>query len=307
MRRSPPVLWISFPPCTTSADRVQAVARAVELGWAPTYLPDELTTPPREVVEALVDVCDAFWVVGPGKRDDRRDLKAWNRNVRRNDAWTYDDRGPTLGRLGDLRQPPELPPEAAAKRLTAEGWACMTCSRWWGALEDAARWCCASKRPCGRCGELQADKGWTCCHPCRQALDDDRWAKRERKEWTGDGPAVDATGRWYNEPEYAMEAAFDAFEDREGREPTHAEALEELRGMHLMLGEPSTLHRVEALDLVRDEIADGDDDPDVSILEGPVEALNQAIEALEARPFSWDESNVAVDVDATWGAEVGTD
>lgn len=83
----------------------------------------------------------------------------------------------------------EIRYEDAASRVTATGWACNTCHRWYGDAEGAehlARWCCATDLPCECGGRLR--KPWSACESCREQRSAERWAKLPREEWDGTTP-----------------------------------------------------------------------------------------------------------------------
>jgi len=87
-----------------------------------------------------------------------------------------------------MKQKPELPYEEAAEQRTVTGWACKTCSLFYGDKEDLARWCCAKDMPCP-CGK-RCSKGRTCCDECRQKHDDERYQKLSEADWDGESPLV---------------------------------------------------------------------------------------------------------------------
>lgn len=115
-----------------------------------------------------------------------------------------------------------IPYEEAAHVVTATGWACKTCSRFFGTdqytpadghgAEHMARWCCASSMPC-KCGG-RIEGGYTICEACRNKQREADWLAKPEIEWDGEFPlAVWDDDRYFFDADALYEYVDDIIED----------------------------------------------------------------------------------------------
>lgn len=82
--------------------------------------------------------------------------------------------------------------EDAAVEVTATGWACKKCGRWYGdgeSGERAARYCCHNDGPCQTPGcSNRANRRYTICRSCQEVNASERWAAMPRVAWDGETP-----------------------------------------------------------------------------------------------------------------------
>ena len=167
----------------------------------------------------------------------------------------------------------KLPYEESAHIVTVTGWACKTCSRWWGNDEHMAKWCCAKDLPC-ECGG-RVEKSWTKCGECRAKADLERFIGLSQIDWDGKTPLYsDASDEYF----FDEGDLIDVLRDEES-------TAEDLR---LLVCEPQRAPSFCMADHLCDILPDGSDDlPDGA--EEAEKALNDYLGQLDA--ISWTPSN----------------
>ena len=195
---------------------------------------------------------------------------------------------------------------SAARRVEdLKGWACATCRRFCGDGDHAermARWCCVKEVPCDECGKMTV-KNWSLCTGCRSVKEAERHEKRKKVPAPADMMLYsDSLNEWFDNEDDAWSHAADQVEMLLGRDPTGDEVREKLEEMLLLHSNPVRPRELELSDMASDLLPDDDCDRALDRLAdeiGPqLEALNEAIE--KSSPLSYTETDVAVDVAATW-------
>ncbi len=150
--------------------------------------------------------------------------------------------------------------ETIAKRETVEGWVCQKCRRFYAEDERMARFCCTRQTPCGQdgCTSLSEKAMVYCkthCDENTKAREDEKWAKREFRDWDGVQMLYsDTHDKYFSDPSEAEEYA-----DEEG--VTVAE-------LRLILCDQNKARAFSAEDLYADyETEDGEGVPDTTELE----------------------------------------
>lgn len=297
----------------------KVIQQAIDLGWALTFSPDVtarvlfgIKPPPSERVPGLVSsvyaTADALLVLGrPGPRqkaevsDFRMTMSGGrNRPVFATDPYSIFPPGRRL------EAAETFPWGEAAERRSIEGWACKSCHRLYGNGEHderMARWCCSKTIPCGDCGKTFVEKFRSVCPECSERRAVERHAKRKRRPWT-EGPVYsERDEKWFDDLGHALDHAVWCIQERRGEdcEPDDRLIREELEAMRVVLSEPVEGPTIELQDQLADVMADEDHDDRLNDvldeLAGPLDALNRAIK--DHGPYSWDYTDVAVDLEAS--------
>lgn len=164
--------------------------------------------------------------------------------------------------------------EDNANEITATGWACKTCGRWYGnedRAEHMARWCCCTDMPC-ECGG-RTEKGYTKCKTCRDKIDMECYYGKPEKPWDGITPLTcHKDDRWF----WNLNDLLDYLE-------TDAPTPKEIEELRLVICVPNNPGHFDLCDWLCDFLPEDDDPPgDWKAVE---KAVNDYIDSM--KPFSW--------------------
>ena len=87
--------------------------------------------------------------------------------------------------------------EAAEHRENIHGWVCLTCRKYHGANEHAARFCCAASMPCKGCGGRTDRNYYTHCRTCRDQKETEKYDSAPQQAWDGLVPLCTWQGDTY--------------------------------------------------------------------------------------------------------------
>lgn len=129
------------------------------------------------------------------------------------------------------------PDAAQIKQVT--GWVSAD-GRFYGENEHLARWAGCTHILCKECGKHEHEKGWTCCHACRDRHEIERYNAKPFRAWEGEPVYSHSHDRYFFDGEELVEFALE-----------HDALPGEMR---LSICEPDTLKMVDFDDIWTDRL-----------------------------------------------------